>query len=67
MWDFYKGRRVFVTGHNGFKGSWLCMMLHMAGAEVTGYALPPEGEWNLFSIAGISELVHTVYGDIRDG
>lgn len=40
--EYYKGKTVLVTGHTGFKGSWLCVMLEMAGAKVVGYALPPE-------------------------
>ena len=46
--DFYKGRRVLVTGHTGFKGSWLSAILLMAGAEVTGYSLEPPTEPSLF-------------------
>jgi len=66
MLDFYKGKRVFVSGHTGFKGSWLCFLLSLAGAEVTGFALPPAGKENLFTLAGVGERVHSVYGDIRD-
>ena len=44
MLDFYKGKRVLVTGHTGFKGSWLAKILAMAGAEVYGYALSPNGD-----------------------
>lgn len=65
MLDFYNGRRVFVTGHTGFKGAWLCTVLRMAGAEVTGFALPAP-EPSLWSIAGLERRVHSVYGDIRD-
>lgn len=64
--EFYRGKRVFVTGHTGFKGSWLCKMLLMAGAEVTGYSLQPPTQPNLFSIAGIEDKMHSVIGDIRD-
>lgn len=61
---FYRGKRVFVTGHTGFKGSWLCRMLLDVGAEVTGYSLQPPAQ-NLFSQAGLAD-VHTVIGDVRD-
>ena len=65
MLDFYKGKRVFVTGHTGFKGSWLCAMLLLSGAEVTGYALPP-AEPGLFRIAGLEDKMASIHGDIRD-
>lgn len=64
--SFYRGKRVFVTGHTGFKGSWLCRMLKNAGAEVTGYALNPPTNPSLFEIAKIEQDVHSVVGDIRD-
>lgn len=63
---FYKGKRVFVTGHTGFKGSWLCKILTNLGAEVTGYSLRPPTEPSLFEIADISKDVHSIIGDIRD-
>lgn len=65
MLDFYKGKRVFVTGNTGFKGSWLSTMLLMAGADVTGYALPPT-EPSLFRIIGLEQRMRSVQGDIRD-
>lgn len=65
MLNFYKDKRVFVTGHTGFKGSWLCTMLLLAGAEVTGYALPP-AEPSLFKIIGLEQRIHSIQGDIRD-
>lgn len=64
--DFYKGKKVFVTGHTGFKGSWLCKMLVNAGAIVTGYSLNPPTSPSLYEIAGIEQDVHSVIGDIRD-
>ncbi len=64
--DFYKGKRVFVTGHTGFKGSWLCKILAMAGAKVTGYSLNPPTEPNLFSVSGVEKDITSVIGDIRD-
>ncbi len=63
--DFFRGRRVFLTGHTGFKGSWLCRILLLAGAEVTGYSLEPPTQPNLFSLAGLED-VRTVIGDVRD-
>lgn len=64
--SFYRGKRVFVTGHTGFKGSWLCRMLVNAGAEVTGYSLNPPTTPSLFEIAVIEKDIHSVIGDIRD-
>lgn len=64
--DFYRGKRVFVTGHTGFKGSWLCRILVDAGAIVTGYSLPAPTEPNLFALAGLEGRMTSVVGDIRD-
>lgn len=63
---FYDGKRVFVTGHTGFKGSWLCKLLAGIGAEVTGFALNPPTNPSLFEIAGIENDIHSHIGDIRD-
>ncbi|MHA9740511.1 CDP-glucose 4,6-dehydratase [Robinsoniella peoriensis] len=64
--DFYKGKRVFVTGHTGFKGAWLCKMLVNAGAEVSGYSLNPPTVPSLFEIADIEKDINSTIGDIRD-
>ena len=64
--EYYKGKTVLVTGHTGFKGSWLCVMLEMAGAKVVGYALPPEKDAVLFDCSGVAERMVSVEGDIRD-
>lgn len=64
--DFYSGKRVLVTGHTGFKGSWLCRILTLAGAQVTGYSLNPPTEPSLFTAAGLEETMDSVIGDIRD-
>lgn len=64
--DFYRGKRVLVTGHTGFKGSWLCRILINAGAVVTGYSLEPPTEPNLFSLAGLEGRMTSTIGDIRD-
>lgn len=66
MLEFYRNKRVFVTGHTGFKGSWLCTMLTMAGAEVTGFALPPAASPNLWELCGLEDKMRSIYGDIRD-
>lgn len=64
--DFYKGKRVLVTGHTGFKGSWLCRILINAGAIVSGYSQNPPTNPNLFSLAGLEENMNSIIGDIRD-
>ncbi|MDR1123789.1 MAG: CDP-glucose 4,6-dehydratase [Elusimicrobiota bacterium] len=65
--DFYKGKRVFLTGHTGFKGSWLSQILITAGAEVKGYALAPQTEPALFNLLGLQNKMQSVIADIRDG
>ncbi len=60
------GKRVFVTGHTGFKGSWLCLLLNKLGAEVHGYALEPPTIPSLFELAGIASFVDSKIGDVRD-
>lgn len=64
--DFYKGRRVIVTGHTGFKGTWLCKILLQLGAEVTGYALKPPTVPSLFEISGVSDKINSIEGDVRN-
>ena len=64
--DFYKNKKVFVTGHTGFKGAWLCYILAKAGAEVTGYSLASPTSPSLFEIAKIEDKIHSVIADIRD-
>ena len=66
MLDFYRGKRVLVTGHTGFKGSWLCRILINAGAIVTGYALPAPTVPSLFEMSGMKKQMLSVTGDIRD-
>ena len=58
-------KKVFITGHTGFKGSWLCKILTNVGAEVTGYSLNPPTSPSLFEIAKIEDDIHSVIGDIR--
>ncbi len=66
MLSFYNGKRVLVTGHTGFKGTWLCRMLLLAGADVIGYSLAPEDHPNLFDLSGVQEKIRHVTGDIRN-
>lgn len=63
---FWQKKKVFVTGHTGFKGSWLCLLLHELGAEVTGYALQPPTNPSLFETCEIQSQVCSIKGDIRD-
>lgn len=62
----FRGARVFVTGDTGFKGSWLSLWLHLLGAEVVGYSLPPVTGQNHFRLLGLDKKIHHVNGDIRD-
>ena len=64
--DFFRGKRVFITGHTGFKGSWLCRILANAGAEVTGYALEPDVQPALYPLSGLSGRIRSRIGDVRD-
>ena len=64
--EFYRGKKVFVTGHTGFKGTWLCHMLALAGAQVTGYSLPAPTQPNLFELSGLESKMTSVIGDVRD-
>ncbi|PZF78994.1 CDP-glucose 4,6-dehydratase [Aestuariivirga litoralis] len=63
---FWQGRRVFITGHTGFKGAWLAFLLSEMGAEVSGLALPPEAGPNLHDMLGIAQRGHFVHADIND-
>jgi CDP-glucose 4,6-dehydratase len=63
---FWRGRRVFLSGHTGFKGSWLAFWLHRLGAEVTGYALPPQTDPSAFELLRVAERTSSQLGDVRD-
>ena len=64
--DFYKGKNILVTGHTGFKGTWLCKILINAGANVIGYSLEAPTKPNLFELSGIENQMNSIIGDIRD-
>ncbi len=64
--NIYQGKKIFLTGHTGFKGSWLLKILHMLGAEVKGYALAPENEFNLYNLIGGGQLCDSIIADLRD-
>ncbi len=63
---FWRGKRVFLTGHTGFKGSWLALWLRQLGAEVTGYALTPPTDPSLYDLARVQEGIRDLRGDVRD-
>ncbi len=64
--NFWKDKKVLITGHTGFKGSWLSMWLYSMGAKITGYALDPHTTPNLYQLAKIDSLVSSIISDIRD-
>lgn len=64
--EFWRGKRVFVTGHTGFKGAWLTFWLQHLGAGVTGYALAASSSPSLFTLLGLRTRIHSVEGDVRD-
>ena len=66
MLDFYRNKKVFLTGHTGFKGTWLCRILLQAGADVTGYSLEPPTVPSLFVRTGTEKNIHSITGDVRD-
>lgn len=66
MLDFFKGKRVLITGHTGFKGAWLSRALVLAGAKVSGYALEPDNRENMYDLLNIKKDMNSVIGDVRN-
>jgi CDP-glucose 4,6-dehydratase len=67
LFTFWKGKKVFLTGHTGFKGSWFSIFLNLLGAKVAGYSLKPNAHLNLYDLAKLDkEIYKTTFGDIRD-
>lgn len=66
MLEWYKGKKILVTGHTGFKGSWLCRILVNAGADVTGYSLEAPTDPNLFGLCEVEDKINSIIGDVRD-
>ena len=65
--SFWKNKKVFITGHTGFKGSWLCILLNYLGAEITGYSLKPKTKPSLFKLASVDKIIkRSIIADIRD-
>lgn len=64
--NFYKNKRVLITGHTGFKGTWMCQLLVMAGAKVVGYALEPPTNPSLFKLCKLDNQIDSIVGDVRD-
>lgn len=64
--SFYKDKKVLITGHTGFKGSWMCKVLEMVGADVTGYALDAPTNPSLFEMVELKNKINSIVGDIRD-
>lgn len=64
--SFYSGKTVLITGHTGFKGSWMCKVLQQVGANVVGYSLEPPTNPSLFKMAKLDEHMNSIIGDIRD-
>lgn len=64
--SFYTNKKILITGHTGFKGTWLCALLLQAGAQVTGYALEPPTDPSVFNLTNMGKRIQSIIGDIRD-
>ena len=64
--DFWRKKKVLITGHNGFKGSWLCVALNEIGSNIYGISLPPETNPSMYQLVGLDRYVSGLHADIRD-
>ena len=63
---FFKGKKIFITGHTGFKGSWLTYILYLSGAKIAGFSLKPKNKFDNFYLLNLDKKVQNFYFDIRD-
>ena len=63
---FFNGKKIFITGHTGFKGSWLTYILYLSGANVAGYSLKPQNKFDNFNLLKLNKKIKNYYGDVRD-
>ena len=63
---FFKGKKIFITGHTGFKGSWLAYILYLSGAKVVGYSLKPKNKFDNFYLLKLDKKIKNYYSDVRD-
>ena len=63
---FFKGKKIFITGHTGFKGSWLTYILYLSGAKILGYSLKPKNKFDNFYLLNLNKKIENYYGDVRD-
>jgi CDP-glucose 4,6-dehydratase len=64
--EFFKKKKIFITGHTGFKGSWLTYILYLSGARIMGYSLKPKNKYDNFYLLGLEKKIKNYYGDVRD-
>jgi CDP-glucose 4,6-dehydratase len=64
--EFFKKKKIFITGHTGFKGSWLAYILYLSGARIMGYSLKPQNKYDNFYLLGLDKKIKNYYGDVRD-
>jgi CDP-glucose 4,6-dehydratase len=64
--EFFKKKKIFITGHTGFKGSWLAYILYLSGARIMGYSLKPKNKYDNFYLLGLDKKIKNYYGDVRD-